>query len=124
MAGEGNRSRRKGREYDREVRLLWQRFGFDVQPLQRNVEGLFDQLVTGNGHVLLCDPKNRVRLQVPEWIAQAEANAFTLADTLSAPLADTWVIPFRRAGTRHRPAKSYAITPLEDLARLLARTVR
>lgn len=121
MAGEGNRSRRKGREYDAEVRHLWERYGFTVQPLQRNVEGLFDQLVIAPRQtVILCDPKRRETLRVGEWIAQAEANALTFANTLGAPLVDTWLIPFRRSGSRWVPPKSYAIAPLEDLVRLLA----
>jgi hypothetical protein len=121
VAGEGNRSRRKGLEYDAEVRRLWQRYGYDVQPLQRNVEGLFDQLVIAPRQtVLLCDPKRRETLQVPKWIEQAEANALAFADTIGTPIVDMWVIPFRRSGSRWVPPKSYAISPLEDLARLLA----
>jgi hypothetical protein len=112
-----NRERRKGLEGEREVAAIWRRYDWDVQDLQHNVASLFDQLVVSpRGVILLSDPKRQETLRVPKWIAQAEENAATFADTLNTPIHDGWVIPFRQSGRR----KWYYVGRLEDLARLLA----
>jgi hypothetical protein len=120
-----NRERRKGLEYEREVAAVWRKHGADVQDLQHNVRGLFDQVVFYlNGTMLLADPKRHETLRIPHWINQAEENFAAYRSRRfphgagEAPI--TWVIPFRQSANRWHPAKSYAVTPLEDLARLLA----
>lgn len=65
-------TRRKGIAGEREVARLFEAAGFEV----RGLEGAGDHLVLcRDGLVLHSEVKRQERLRLPEWIAQAEAEA-------------------------------------------------
>jgi hypothetical protein len=114
VAGEGNRSRNKGRSGEAEVAAIYRDRGFDVQPIQRNAGGVGDHVVTylrPGGFavplIVLHSEVKRCETARPwTWMAQAERDAVGEA----VP-----VVSFRRSHGRW-----YALLPLEELVRLLA----
>jgi hypothetical protein len=111
MAGEGNRSRLKGRRAEAEVAAIWRAHGFDV----RGLEGEGDHLVIGGNWraqplsrriTLHSEVKRCERVRIVEWLAQAEREA---------PDGAVPVVSFRWSR-----GVWYAALPLADLARLLA----
>jgi hypothetical protein len=119
VAGEGNRSRNKGRSGEAEVAAIYHNWGFEVQPIQRNAGGVGDHVVTytrpliaGAGgfavpRLVLHSEVKRCETARPwTWMAQAERDAVGEA----VP-----VVSFRRSRGRW-----YALLPLEELVRLLA----
>lgn len=96
------KSRTKGVKGELEVRRLWEAAGFTV----RGLEGEGDHAVyLPGGRMLHSEVKRQERLRLPEWLAQAEAEA---------PPGAVPVVAFRRSRGRW-----YAALPLELLAELL-----
>jgi hypothetical protein len=106
-------SRRKGVLGEREVARIWQAAGFEV----RGLEGLGDHLVLsrrnyryapdeplGGTVSLHCEVKRQERVRLPEWLAQAKAEA---------PQGTIPVVAFRQ-----NKGEWYAALPLASLAEL------
>jgi Holliday junction resolvase len=104
-------SRRKGVLGEREVARIWQAAGFEV----RGLEGLGDHLVvrhtanaepvsSRNRALLHIECKRQERVRLPEWLAQAKAEA---------PQGTIPVVAFRQ-----NKGEWYAALPLESLAEL------
>ncbi len=108
------KTRAKGVNGEREVANIWKAHGLEV----RGLEGSGDHLVIAPGHVcpgvfrqgpvtIHSEVKRHERLRLPEWLAQAAAEA---------PAGTIPVVSFRQSRGRW-----YACLPLDDLAELVAR---
>lgn len=105
----GRMSRDKGRKGERSVALEFERFGWTM----RGLEGMGDHLAHRNvgrreatGLVVLhVECKRAERLRLPEWVAQAEAEA---------PEGVPPLLVYRSNGEPWR-----AVMRLEDILRLL-----
>ncbi len=109
------KTRAKGVNGEREVANVWKAHGLEV----RGLEGSGDHLVIrpramlSGGYVapeaitIHSEVKRHERLRLPEWLAQAAAEA---------PAGTIPVVSFRQSRGRW-----YACLPLEDLAELVAR---
>lgn len=111
MAGEGNRSRLKGRRGEAEVAAIWREHGFEVRGLEGKGDHIIVQqielgVVPASRLTIHSEVKRCERIRAVEWIAQAEREA--------SPGAVP-VVSFRQSHGRW-----YALLPLDDLARLLA----
>lgn len=95
-------SRRKGIVGEREVARVYEAAGFEV----RGLEGSGDHLVAcRDGLVVHSEVKRQERVRMPEWLAQAEAEA---------PPGAVPVVAFRQNRGRW-----YAALPLDQLVELL-----
>lgn len=95
-------SRRKGIAGEREVARLYEAAGFEV----RGLEGSGDHLVACRaGLVIHSEVKRQERVRMPEWLAQAEAEA---------PAGTVPVVAFRQ-----NRAEWYAALSLARLVELL-----
>ncbi len=109
------KTRAKGVNGEREVANVWKAHGLEV----RGLEGSGDHLVIGGGYrgedaayvvprvTIHSEVKRHERLRLPEWLAQAAAEA---------PAGTIPVVSFRQSRGRW-----YACLPLDDLAELVAR---
>ncbi len=106
------KTRAKGVNGEREVANVWKAHGLEV----RGLEGSGDHLVIAPATVepirrhaatIHSEVKRHERLRLPEWLAQAAAEA---------PAGTIPVVSFRQSRGRW-----YACLPLDDLAELVAR---
>ncbi len=101
------KTRAKGVDGEREVANVWKAHGLEV----RGLEGSGDHLVIGANLpwpvTIHSEVKRHERLRLPEWLAQAAAEA---------PAGTIPVVSFRQSRGRW-----YACLPLDDLAELVAR---
>ena len=99
----GRRTRAKGLAGEREVAALWREAGLEV----RGLESGGDHLVLADGPVIHSEVKRQERLQLWQWLEQAEAEA---------PAGTIAVVSFRRS---RQPW--YSTLRTTDLARMIAR---
>ncbi len=107
------KTRAKGVNGEREVANVWKAHGLEV----RGLEGSGDHLVIRGNRpsddgkqwlpTIHSEVKRHERLRLPEWLAQAAAEA---------PAGTIPVVSFRQSRGRW-----YACLPLDDLAELVAR---
>jgi hypothetical protein len=98
-------SRRKGLTGEREVADLFDDHGWEVRGLESSGDWLAFHANDGFGITLHLEVKRQERLRLPEWLAQAKAEA----PPLVAP-----VVVFRQSR-----AEWYAALPLTELLGLV-----